>query len=69
MRIIVLLAVLAFALPAWAQAPAETAKAAAPKAKLAKAAKRWTAKRFQDARHCLQRPTNDAVIRCAEEYL
>ena len=28
-----------------------------------------TAKRHQDARHCLQQPTNDAIIRCAEEYL
>jgi hypothetical protein len=28
-----------------------------------------TAKRHQDARHCLQRPNNDAIIRCAEEYL
>lgn len=26
-------------------------------------------KRFQDARHCLERPTNVEIIRCAEEYL
>ena len=63
---------------AWAQAPEQKAVAAqpaeaakpAPKAKLAKAAPRkMTAKRHQDARHCLERPDNDAIIRCAEEYL
>jgi len=62
---------------AWAQAaeqkavaaqPAEAAKPA-PKAKLAKATRKMTAKRHQDARHCLERPNNDAIIRCAEEYL
>ena len=49
--------------------PAEAAKPA-PKAKLAKATRKMTtAKRHQDARHCLERPNNDAIIRCAEEYL
>jgi hypothetical protein len=70
--------VLPLMLPAWAQAPEQQAAAAkpaeaakpAPKAKLAKAThKTTTAKRYQDARHCLERPNNDAIIRCAEEYL
>ena len=71
-----ILAALALALPlmspVWAQAPEQKAVAAqpAPKAKLAKATTRkTTAKRHQDARHCLERPNNDAIIRCAEEYL
>jgi len=64
--------------PAWAQAPEQKAVAVqpadaakpAPKAKAAKATHRTTtAKRHQDARHCLDRPDNDAIIRCAEEYL
>jgi hypothetical protein len=55
--------------------PAEAAKSAeaakpAPKAKLATVTRKTaTAKRHQDARHCLERPNNDAIIRCAEEYL
>jgi hypothetical protein len=72
MRKTILAAVLALALPAWAQAPApqngEGLKTVAPKAKSVKTVK-WTAKRLQDARHCLQHATNDAIIRCAEEYL
>ena len=63
--------------PALAQAPEQKAVAAqpaepaksAPKAKLAKATRRATDKRHQDARHCLERANNDAIIRCAEEYL
>ena len=80
MKKTILAAALAAALPlmqAAAQAPeqAATAKPAeaakpAPKAKAAKATRRTTtAKRHQDARHCLERPNNDAIIRCAEEYL
>ena len=74
MKIIVLLAAAALAWPVWAQAP-EKAEAAKPAAKAAKVAApktqkaRTTARRHQDARHCLQRPNNDAIIRCAEEYL
>ena len=30
-----------------------------------RAGKRWT----EDARHCLDRPTNTEIIKCAEEYL
>jgi hypothetical protein len=85
MKKTILAAALAAALPlmhpAWAQAPEQKAVAAqpaeaakpAPKAKLAKGTqgtrKTTTAKRHQDARHCLERPNNDAIIRCAEEYL
>jgi len=76
MKIIVLLAAAAVAWPVWAQAP-EKAGAAEPVPKAAKAApkaqtavvRKATAKRHEDARHCLQRPNNDAIIRCAEEYL
>jgi hypothetical protein len=85
MKIIVLLVtvlVTAAALPwpVWAQAPekveaqkqADAEKPAATPAKSAKAQKvhkATAAKRQQDARHCLQQPNNDAIIRCAEEYL
>ena len=52
--------------------PADMAKPA-PKTRSAKPGKvssrKATAKRHQDARHCLQQPNNDAIIRCAEEYL
>ena len=75
MKKTILAAALAFALSAWAQVPeqkpaAATPAEAAPKAKVAKATRRTTiAKRHQDARHCLELPTNEAIIRCAEEYL
>ena len=81
MKKTILAAALAAALPlmqaAAAQAPEQAAAAKpaeaakpAPKAKAAKATHRATAaKRHQDARHCLERPSNDAIIRCAEEYL
>ena len=73
MRTTILLTVLALAAPAWAQAPA-AAPAPAPEPKTitkqAKvAAKKPSVKRLEDARHCLQLVGNDAVIRCAEEYL
>jgi hypothetical protein len=42
-------------------------KAEARKKSTPKAAS--TAKRQQDARHCLQRPTNTEIIKCAEAYL
>jgi hypothetical protein len=79
MKKTILVAALALALPAWAQAPeekpapattAETAKPA-PKAsaKSPRKAATTTARRHMDARHCLEQPNNDAIIRCAEEYL
>ena len=82
MKKTILAAAIAAALPlmqtAAAQAPQQKAEAAppaeaakpAPKAKLAKGMRKTTiAKRHQDARHCLELPNNDAIIRCAEEYL
>jgi outer membrane lipoprotein-sorting protein len=78
MKIIVLLAAAAVAWPVWAQAPVEAQKQAdaekpaatpAKSAKAQKVHKATAAKRQQDARHCLQQPNNDAIIRCAEEYL
>ena len=78
MKTMILLAALALAWPAWAQAPApkpeavksapEAGKSAPKTAKVAKKRPAWS-KRHQDARHCLQRTDNDAIIRCAEEYL
>ena len=78
MKIILLLAAAAVAWPVWAQAPVEAQKQAdaerpaatpAKSAKAQKVHKASAAKRQQDARHCLQQPNNDAIIRCAEEYL
>ena len=82
MKTTILAAALLLASAAAAQAPAPeaakpvaAAQAAAPAPEAAKPApktikaRKATAKRFQDARHCLQRASNDAIIRCAEEYL
>ena len=41
-------------------------KAAASKPAVARKA---SPKRQEDARHCLDRPTNTEIIKCAEEYL
>jgi hypothetical protein len=72
MKRMILLVALAVASPAWAQAPAQKEAAKpAPAAKPA-AAKKSIAKksrRSQDARHCLQRGDNNAIIKCAEEFL
>jgi hypothetical protein len=66
----ILLAALVLASPAWAQGDAaKSAAAAKPKPKAAKVASKPSSKRHQDARHCLQRASNDAIIRCAEDYL
>ncbi|HKQ29377.1 MAG TPA: hypothetical protein VJT77_12310 [Burkholderiales bacterium] len=79
MKKLIFLFALAFASAGWAQAPApqEAAKAEpartapaktqAKKAKTAKVAKKH--RRAEDARHCLQRGDNNAIIKCAEEYL
>ena len=73
--------VLAFAVPAFAQdkpaakepaKPAAQAKMPEMAAKPAASAKgkvKFTQRRFEDARRCLEQPTNDAIIKCAEEYL
>ncbi len=43
----------------------EAAKAEAPKKRTAKRHSR----RMEDARHCLDEPTNTEIIKCAEAYL
>ena len=79
MKKLIFLVALAIACPGWAQAPApqeaakaepaktEPAKAQAKKARVARMAKKN--RRAEDARHCLQRGDNIAIIKCAEEYL
>jgi len=81
MKQLAFVTIVMFAVPAWAQtekpAAPEPAKpvAQAEKAKQAAATtagapripnpRRWK----EDARHCLERPTNTEVIKCAEEFL
>jgi hypothetical protein len=73
MKPTVLLLALALAAPAWAQAPEQKPapkQAATPAAKettkiAAKKHRRW----HEDARHCLELPTNSEIIKCAEVYL
>jgi uncharacterized protein HemX len=69
---------LAVATAAWGQqkeaakseaATVEPPKVEAPKVQKKKAAVANKTKRQQDARHCLQRGDNTAIIKCAEEYL
>lgn len=75
MKIIVLLAATVIAFPAWGQAekPAAQEPAKPPVQEAAKPtvkmAKKPNPKRFEDARHCLERPNNTEVIKCAEAYL
>ena len=82
MKTIMLFAAAMLATSAWAQQPAkEPAKPAAapaqeaPKAEVAKVepAKKHARKpnphRQEDARHCLDKPTNTEIIKCAEAYL
>lgn len=78
-----LILALAIAVPAWAQdkpadnaaekpAAQETEKAEPPqKAETAKksTAKKQHSKRMEDARHCLDKPSNTEIIKCAEAYL
>ena len=47
---------------------AKPAPASSP-AKSAAAKKVHPNRRTEDARHCLEKPTNTEVIKCAEEYL
>ena len=70
MKTMILAAAVALAAPAWSQGEAaKSAEAAKSPPKAAKMAKKASSKRHQDARHCLQRASNDAIIKCAEEYL
>jgi hypothetical protein len=81
MKHIMFFAAMALSSAAFAQAKPEPVKAEPIKAEPAKAepAKKAAAKpaamakknsrRSEDARQCLERATNDEIIRCAEEYL
>jgi hypothetical protein len=74
MRTIALLAALAVASVAWAQEQkkeeAKPAAAAEEKPQPAAVAKKKpSARRFQDARHCLDKGSNTEIIKCAEAYL
>lgn len=80
MKRIVLVIYLALAGQAWAQAqkpaaPQEPAKPVAapeaqkPAAQAAAKPRKPNPKRSEDARHCLEQPSNTDIIKCAEEYL
>jgi hypothetical protein len=77
MKHLIFWVIMVFAAQAWAQAPAkeapkpeamkETTKPEPAKqaAVVIPKKRRW----YEDARHCLERPTNTEIIKCAEEYL
>jgi hypothetical protein len=76
MKTLVLLAGMLVGFAAWAQAekpapaPQDAAQEEAAKSPPPKMASRKpNPKRFEDARHCLERPTNVEIIKCSEEYL
>jgi len=78
MKHIVFSVMLAAAFPVFGQAKPEAAKpeakpeakAAEPKAAAKPAvARKVSPKRHEDARQCLERATNNEIIKCAEEYL
>jgi hypothetical protein len=73
MKRIALLVALAFAAAAWAQeqkpAPKDKEPEKAEKKEPTRIAKKPNPKRQEDARHCLEKPTNTEIIKCAEEYL
>jgi len=84
MKRMMLFAAAALAANSWAQQPAPATPAAppvqaaptpeAPKAEVAKAepakkAHKPNPHRQEDARHCLDKPTNTEIIKCAEAYL
>lgn len=55
--------------PAQAAPAAEAPKAEVAKAEPAKKAHKPNPHRQEDARHCLDKPTNTEIIKCAEAYL
>jgi hypothetical protein len=55
--------------PEAARPQPESAPAVKKAAKPAAAMAKKNSRRSEDARQCLERPTNDEIIRCAEEYL
>lgn len=52
-----------------AQPAAPAAQEAGQPAKKPVAKKAHPSRRQQDARHCLEKPTNTEIIKCAEAYL
>ena len=74
MKRIVFSVMLAVAFPAFGQAKPEAAKPEAkaeakPVSAKPAVAKKASPKRHEDARQCLERSTNNEIIKCAEEYL
>ena len=74
MKHIVFFVMLGLALPAFGQAQKPEAPKPEAKAEMKASAKpamarKASPKRQEDARHCLDRPTNTEIIKCAEEYL
>jgi hypothetical protein len=55
--------------PAPAAAPADAAKPQAAQAPKATVARKPNPRRFEDARHCLEKANNTEIIKCAEVYL
>jgi hypothetical protein len=73
MKKVLLLIALAAATPVSAQAPEPANESATRPATEAKAPAKSTgarkSRRTEDARHCLQLPSNTEIIICAEAYL
>jgi len=69
MKRVVLVLAVALAAPAWGQEQKPAPKEADKKEPARMASKKPNPKRQEDARHCLERPTNTEIIKCAEEYL
>ena len=80
MKRIVLVIYLALAGQAWAQAqkpgasqepakPMTAQEAPKPATQAAAKPRKPNPKRGEDARHCLEQPSNTDIIKCAEEYL
>ena len=76
MKQIIFSVIISIAMPAWAQADKPVAKEPAkrvaeqpPKQAAASPRKAGQRRWNEDARHCLERPSNTEIIKCAEEYL
>ena len=76
MRKTALILALAMAVPAWAEDKPADKPAAEPMAQETqknetpkRAAAKKHSRRMEDARHCLDKPTNTEIIKCAEAYL
>ena len=76
MKQIIFSVIISIAMPAWAQADKPVAKEPAkpvaeqpPKQAAASPRKAGPRRWNEDARHCLERPSNTEIIKCAEEYL